>query len=209
MTPTRHTQLKPFDTTIVLFWFQSLCPFSKDAHIEQSPQTAKALVKFILDESRGFTDIGIERINDSLRTCVYAVLGAQAQDRISFTPDTGLDAKREFLYILEASIDSPVDLQDSIQRYQDSLQYARSQLNFVVGEGLYLLPSDMNLRIGTYVGYNNNILIATSDSSLGSNRAINSESQPPSISDYQPPASGDSHTDENISLVIGVAVLGA
>ena len=30
------------------------------------------------------------------------------------------------LNILEASIDSPVDLQDSIQRYQDSLQYARS-----------------------------------------------------------------------------------
>ena len=39
----------------------------------------------------------------------------------------------------------------------------------------------MNLRIGTYIGYNNNILIATSDLSLGSNRAINSESQPPSI----------------------------
>ena len=89
-----------------------------------------------------------------------------------------MDAKRELLNILEASIDSPVDLQDSIQRYQDSLQYARSQLNFVVGEGLYLLPSNINLRIGTYVGYNNTILIATSDSSLGSNRTINSESQP-------------------------------
>ena len=47
-----------------------------------------------------------------------------------------------------------------------------------MGEGLYLLPSNMNLRIGTYEGYNNNILIATSDSSLGPNRAINSESQP-------------------------------
>ena len=47
-----------------------------------------------------------------------------------------------------------------------------------MGENLYLLPSDMNLRIGTYVGYNNNILIAKSDSSLGSNRAMNSVSQP-------------------------------
>ena len=45
-------------------------------------------------------------------------------------------------------------MQASIQRYQDSLQYARLQLNFVVGENLYLLPSDMNLRIGTYAGYN-------------------------------------------------------
>ena len=71
--------------------------------------------------------------------------------------------KREFLNIIEALIDSPVDLQDAIQRYmyQDFIQYARSQLNFVVGEGLYLLPSDMNLRIGTYARYN--ILITTSD----------------------------------------------
>ena len=137
--------------------------------------TPLAWVKFILDESQGFTDIGTERMNDSIRTYVYAILGAQAQAKTGMlTPGTGLDAKREFFYILEASIDSPVDLQDSIQRYQDFLQYDRSQLNFVVGEGLYLLPSDMNLRIGTYVSYNNNILIAASDSSLGSNRTINS-----------------------------------
>ena len=61
---------------------------------------------------------------------------------------TGSDARRNLLNILEASIDSPVDLHDSIQRHQNYLQYARSQLNFVVGEGLYLLPSEMNLRIG-------------------------------------------------------------
>ena len=94
------------------------------SHIEQSPQTAKAWVKFILDESQGFTDIGTEQINDSIQTCVYAVLGAQAQAKTGIlTPGTGLDAKREFVNILEASIDSRVELQDSIQRYQDSFQY--------------------------------------------------------------------------------------
>ena len=81
-----------------------------------------------MDESRGFTDIGIERINDSIQTHVYAVLGAQAQAKTGIlTLGTGLDAKRECLNILEACINFPVDLQDSIQRYQDSLQYARSQ----------------------------------------------------------------------------------
>ena len=170
------------------------------AYISQSPQTAKAWVKFSLDESQGFKDIGTERINDSIRTYVYAILGAQAQAKTGIlTPGTGLDAKREFLNILEASIDSPVDLQDSIQRYQNSLQYARSQLNFVVGEGLYLLPSDMNLRIGTYEGYNNNILIATSDLSLGSNYDTNSSptvevsssSIDSSISNLSSPSSDD------------------
>ena len=85
------------------------------AYFSQSPQTATVWVKFILDESPGFTDIGIERINDSIRTYVYAVLGAQAQAKTwILVPGTGLDAKREFLNILEASIDSPVNLQDSI-----------------------------------------------------------------------------------------------
>ena len=46
------------------------------SHIEQSIQVERAWVKFILDESRGFTDVGIERINDSIRTYVYAILGA-------------------------------------------------------------------------------------------------------------------------------------
>ena len=92
------------------------------AYISQSPQAARAWVKFILDETRGFTDIGIERINDSIQTYVYAVLGAQAQVKTRFlVPGTGLDAKREFLNMLEACIDSPVNLQDSVQRYQDSL----------------------------------------------------------------------------------------
>ena len=189
------------------------------AYILQSPLAARAWVKFILNESQVFTDIGIERIDDSIRTYVYTILWVQAQAKTGIlTLGTGLDAKREFFYILEACIDSPVNLQDSIKRYHDSLQYAHSQLNFVVGEGLYLLPSNMNLRIGTYTGYNNNILIAMSDSSLGSNRAMNSESQPDDqLLDNQLPSTdvqslegigGDSYTDEKISLIRGIAVMG-
>ena len=80
------------------------------AYILQSSQTVGSWVKFILDESQGFTDIGIERINDD----VYAILEAQAQAKTGIlVPGTVLAAKREFLNILDASIDSPVDLQSS------------------------------------------------------------------------------------------------
>ena len=44
------------------------------AYISQSPQTAQAWVKFIFGDSEGFTDSGLERINDSIRTYVYAIL---------------------------------------------------------------------------------------------------------------------------------------
>ena len=43
------------------------------AYISQSPQTARAWVKFILSKglSQCCTDIGIERINDSIRTYTF------------------------------------------------------------------------------------------------------------------------------------------
>ena len=62
------------------------------AYISQSPQTAQAWVKFILNESEGFTDISQERINDSIRTYVYAMLGAEAQAKTGIlVTGTGLD----------------------------------------------------------------------------------------------------------------------
>ena len=81
------------------------------AYISQYSQTAQAWVKFMLSKglSQCCTDIGIERISDSIRTYVYSILGAQAQAKTgSLVPGTGLDAKREFLNILEASIYSPI-----------------------------------------------------------------------------------------------------
>ena len=70
-----------------------------------------------------------------------------------------------------------VDLPSSIERYQLVLQYARSKVDFVVGLGLYMIPSDMDLYIGTINGYNNLITIASDDLQLGHNDTINEEQQ--------------------------------
>ena len=40
-----------------------------------------AWTTFVLDKSEGFTQAGVERLNDSIRTYVWAILGAQAQTR--------------------------------------------------------------------------------------------------------------------------------
>ena len=42
-----------------------------------------AVGSFVLDVSDGFTQAGISRINDSIRTFVWAILGAQSQARTS------------------------------------------------------------------------------------------------------------------------------
>ena len=60
-------------------------------------------------------------------------------------------------------------------RYQDTLSYTSSKVDYSVGQNIYMLPSDMNLKIrsGT-VGYNNKILISDEKFSLGKNVEVNS-----------------------------------
>ena len=53
------------------------------------------------------------------------------------------------------------------------MQYARSKVDHVIGEFIYMLPSDMNLRIGNVRNYNNKILISSPSFKIGTNVKIN------------------------------------
>ena len=46
-------------------------------------------------------------------------------------------------------------------------------MDYAIGEFMYMLPSDMNLRIGKIIRYNNKILIASSSFNIGTNVKIN------------------------------------
>ena len=149
----------------------SLQPSTKGSFLD-------AIGSFVLDKSSGFTQAGVSRINDSIRTYVWAILGAQSQARSSILgAGKAFDAQKQFLANVEDVINSEVDLPSSIERYQSTLQYARSKVDFVVGLGLYMIPSDIDLYIGTINGYNNLITIATDDLQLGHNDTINEEQQ--------------------------------
>ena len=53
------------------------------------------------------------------------------------------------------------------------LQHALSKVDFSVGTGTYMLPSNLNLNIGQTKGYNNKILVSNTDMKKGPNRDIN------------------------------------
>ena len=131
---------------------------------------SNAWTTFILDKSEGFTTGGIERINESIRIFVWALLGAQSQTRVEIL---GFDAQKQFLVNIQDAINSPIDLPTQISKYQNVLRYARSKVNFAYGLGLYMSPSDMILQIGTIADYNNKIVVATSSQTLGLNGDIN------------------------------------
>ena len=73
----------------------------------------------------------------------------------------------------ENIINRRVDISEDIQRFQKTLQYTRSKVDYAVAEYVYLLPSDMNLRIGKIRRYNNKILIASPSFKTGTNLKIN------------------------------------
>ena len=67
-----------------------------------------------------------------------------------------------------------MDIREDIKRCQDTLSYASSKVNYSVGQNIYMLLSDMNLkiRLGT-IRYNNKLLVSNEKFSLGKNENVN------------------------------------
>ena len=62
-----------------------------------------------------------------------------------------------------------------IERYQGMLEHALSNLDFSLGIGIYMLPSNLNLSIGKTKRYNNKTLVSNTDKKIGSNKDINKD----------------------------------
>ena len=84
-----------------------------------------------------------------------------------------LDAQRVFLNTFENIVNRRVNIPEDIRRFQKTLQYARSKVDYVISEFIYMLLSDMNLQIGKVKSYNNKILISSPSFKIGTNLKIN------------------------------------
>ena len=84
-----------------------------------------------------------------------------ARSRIVGNTVSALTAQKTFLNDLENIVNCRVDIWEGIKCYQHTLSYALSKVNYSMGEGIYMLPSDMtlNIRSGT-AGYSNKILVS-------------------------------------------------
>ena len=148
--------------------------FSPLDAITHGRDISNAWTTFILDKSNGFTHAGLVRINESIRIFVLSLLGAQSQTRVEILKvGTGFDAQKQFLVNIQKTIKSPLDLSTQISKYENVLKYAKSKVDYSYGLGLYMSPSDMVIQIGTVVGYNNEIVIATENQTLGFNSDVN------------------------------------
>ena len=97
----------------------------------------------------GFTDVGLLKITESVRAYAYFILSSQASARSEIVGNTAsaLTAQSAFLDNFENVVNRRVDVREDIKRYQDTLSYASSKVDYSMGQNICMLPSDMNLKI--------------------------------------------------------------
>ena len=128
------------------------------------------MTRWILEKSDGFTDVSLLKISESVRAYAYLILSSQASARSGIVGNraSALTAQSAFLDNFENVVNRRVDILEDIKHYQDTLSFASSKVDYSVGQNIYMLPSDMNLKIRTgTVGYNNKILVSNEKFSLG------------------------------------------
>ena len=131
--------------------------------------------RWIIEKLDGLTTLGLQKLSESVRDYAYLILTSQTSTRgpIVGHEARNLDAQHTFLNAFENIVNRRVNIPEDIRRFQKTLQYARSKVDYAVGEFVYMLPSDMNLRIGTVRNYNNKILISSPSFKIGTNVKIN------------------------------------
>ena len=131
--------------------------------------------RWIIEKSDGITTLGLQKLSETVRDYTYLILTSQTSTRgpIIGHEARNLDAQRTFLNTFENIVNRRVNIPEDIRRFQKTLQYARSKVDYVIGEFIYMLPSNMNLRIGKVKNYNNKILISSPSFKIGTNLKIN------------------------------------
>ena len=131
--------------------------------------------RWIIEKSDGLTMLGLQKLSETVRDYAYLILTSQTSTRgqIVGIESRNLDAQRTFLNSFENIVNRRVNIPEDIRRYQMTLQYARSKVDYAIGESVYMLPSDMNLRIGNVRNYNNKILISSPSFKIGTNVKVN------------------------------------
>ena len=183
------------------------------------------LTRWIIMQSKGFTKRGIEQISKSVKAYVYLVLTSQLQASLSIVSNSApaVDAQKVFKSTFKALINEDYSVGIDIERYQGVLEHALSKVDCSVGIGIYMLPINLNLRIGKTKGYNNKVLVSKTDMKIGSNKDINRDHKKLTPSDvpkkivipavqHDPPHNlkmlTEKHNDEKLAITIFIVGTG-
>ena len=128
-----------------------------------------------------------------------------------------MDAQKVFKGTFKALIKEDYSIGIDIERYQGVLEHALSKVDFSVGTGIYMLPSDLNLSMGKTKGYNNKILVSNTGMKIGSNKDIDKDHKKlpvtlpdknipkiaiPAVRHDNPKMFTEKHNDEKLAITL-------
>ena len=107
-----------------------------------------SMTRWIIEKLVGFTDVGLLRILESVRAYAYLILSSQVSARSSIVGNTAsaLTSQSAFLNNFEDIVNRSVNIQEDIKRYQDTLSWTCTKVDYSVRQNIYMLASNMELR---------------------------------------------------------------
>ena len=117
--------------------------------------------RWIMPKSQGLTKQGVEMLSASVRIYVYCLLTAQSSTRSNIIGNTApnFEAQKLFPKEVEDFVKRDMLLHEDIRRYEGILSNARSAVDFSLGEGIYMLPSDLQLKVSVKQGFSDKLKV--------------------------------------------------
>ena len=154
----------------------------------QFPNSINDYKMFIATTTNGLTKIGQKLFQQSIESCVYAILGAQAKTRWSIVGEGAKSLQTQDVFhkiVKESLVESDVTV--TISNMRTAIETTKVVLNMAISPGMILVPSDLIIQKVKIPGYNNILKLATDKMKFGKNADVNykapkTESDPASAS---------------------------
>ena len=142
--------------------------------VSSGPLSKNDYLSFIADKSNGFTKLGVELLQESIESFVYAMLGSQANTRWSIEGDSpkALQTQRNFRTIVNDTILQSGSVV-AISNMRKAVRDTNVILNTAISPGLILIPSNFVILKSPIPGYNNLLQTAKGNVKFGFNPKVN------------------------------------
>ena len=138
------------------------------------PNSVDDYKMFIATTTNGLTKIGQKLFQQSIESCVYSILGAQAKTRWSIVGEGAKSLQTQDVFhkiVKESLVESDVTI--TISNMRTAIETTNVVLNMAISPGMILVPSDLTIQKKKIPGYSNILKLATDKMKFGKNADVN------------------------------------
>ena len=160
------------------------------------PNSVDDYKMFIATTTNGLTKIGQKLFQQSIESCVYSILGAQAKTRWSIVGEGAKSLQTQDVFhkiVKESLVESDVTI--TISNMRTAIETTNVVLNMAISPGMILVPSDLIIQKKKIPGYNNILKLATDKMKFGKNADVNYKVSDPAPASQSSTQGGDTTPD--------------